>query len=87
MSQLVTSEGQPRRSGGGAGSFCVGLRLRGLKRNAGRSGMTGDCHVPICGGVGVRFPCATRLATRKSSKFTPPSHHLKVISYKDIHLR
>ena len=25
------------------------------------SGMTGDCHVPFCGGLGVRFPWATRL--------------------------
>ena len=23
--------------------------------------MTGDCHVPFCGGLGVRFPWATRL--------------------------
>ena len=23
--------------------------------------MTGDCHVPFCGGLGVRFPGATRL--------------------------
>ena len=28
--------------------------------NAGRSGMTGDCHVPICEGLGVKFPRATR---------------------------
>ncbi|MEE4600887.1 MAG: hypothetical protein V2J65_06370 [Desulfobacteraceae bacterium] len=25
------------------------------------SGMTGDCHVPFCGGLGVRSPWATRL--------------------------
>jgi metallophosphoesterase superfamily enzyme len=25
------------------------------------SGMTGYCHVPFCGGLGVRFPWATRL--------------------------
>ena len=28
-----------------------------------RSRMTGDCHVRICGSVGVRFPRATRLYT------------------------
>jgi hypothetical protein len=28
---------------------------------AGRSGMTGDCHVAFCEGLGVRFPRATRL--------------------------
>jgi hypothetical protein len=37
--------------------------VRFQAENAGRSGMTGDCHVSICGGVGVRFPCATRLTT------------------------
>jgi hypothetical protein len=26
--------------------------------------MLGDCHVPICRGVGVQFPCATQ-----------PNHH------------
>lgn len=30
---------------------------------ADRSRMTGDCHVRICGSVGVRFPRATRLST------------------------
>ena len=25
--------------------------------------MTGDCHVPICEGLGVRFPWATRLGS------------------------
>jgi hypothetical protein len=29
--------------------------------NAGRSGMTGDCHVSICEGLGVKFPRATQL--------------------------
>ncbi len=25
--------------------------------------MTGDCHVPFCEGLGVKFPWATRLFT------------------------
>jgi hypothetical protein len=61
MSQLAASEGQPRVNGGGAGFFLRRLEtVRPQAENAGRSGMTGDCHVSICGGVGVRFPCATR---------------------------
>jgi len=28
---------------------------------AGRSGMTGDCHVPFCEGLEVKFLQATRL--------------------------
>ena len=50
----------PAKAGEEPGSFCVGLRPWGLKRKAGRSGMTGDCHVPICEGLGVKFPRATR---------------------------
>ncbi len=30
--------------------------------------MTGDCHVQICEGVGVRFPCATRLCYSKLNR-------------------
>ena len=66
MSQLAASEGQPRVNGGGAGFFLHRLEtVRPQSENAGRSGMTGDCHVSICGGVGVRFPCATRLSNRQ----------------------
>jgi hypothetical protein len=30
--------------------------------------MTGDCHVRICEGLGVKFPWATRLRNRTTSK-------------------
>src|SRR6266545_3051367 len=41
-----------------------------------KSGMTGDCHVPFRGSLGVRFPGATRLIIRApkslpSDKFHP----------------
>ena len=29
--------------------------------------MTGDCHAGICGSPGVKFPRATRLATKRHS--------------------
>ena len=73
MSQLATGDGQPG-NWEEPGFFCVGLRPWGLKRKAGRSGMTGDCHVPICEGLGVRFPRATR----------PNLYSLQIISDCDI---
>jgi hypothetical protein len=74
MSQLAASEGQPRVNGGGAGFFLRRLEtVRPQAENAGRSGMTGDCHVSICGGVGVRFPCATRPCNLCNLKHRAPS--------------
>ena len=62
MSQLAASDGQPG-NWEEPGSFCVGLRPWGLKRKAGRSRVNREVHARICGSVGVRFPCATRLGT------------------------
>ena len=42
------------------GLVCVGLRPRGLKRKVGRSSMTGDCHVTVYEGLGVKLPRAIR---------------------------
>ncbi len=47
---------------GGAGFYHAGLQPRGFKRKAGMSGMTGDCHVPFCGGLGVSSPGLPDLA-------------------------
>ena len=55
MSQLAIGKGQPG-NWEEPGFDCVCLRTQGLKRKAGRSGMTGDCHVPICEGLGVKSP-------------------------------
>ncbi len=60
MSQFATGDGQPG-NWEEPGFDCVCLRPKGLRMNAGRSGMTGDCHVPICESLGVKFSRATRL--------------------------
>ena len=80
MSQLAASEGQPG-NWEEPGSFCVGLKLRGLKRKAGRSRVNREVHARICGSVGVRFPCATRLTGSQYQVFCadPPILHTSPI--------
>jgi len=61
MGQLA-ERGLPTMRMGGASFFLCRLGAeRGLKRMAGRSRMTGDCHVRFFEGLGGKFPWPTRL--------------------------
>jgi hypothetical protein len=60
MSQLIETASQPG-NWEELKFFYVGLELRGFKKMADRSRMTGDCHVRICGRLRGRFPRPTRL--------------------------
>jgi hypothetical protein len=68
MSQLAASDGQPG-NWEEPGSFCVDFRPQGHKSRAGRSRMNREVHVWFCEGVGVKFPCATRLSTQLNLVF------------------
>ena len=41
---------------------------------AGRSGMTGDCHVPFCEGLEVKFLRATRLCNSTKLQIVARKH-------------
>jgi hypothetical protein len=61
MGQLAERGLPTMRMGGASLSLRRLGAARGLERMAGTSRMTGDCHVRICEGLGVRFPRPTRL--------------------------
>ena len=60
MSQLAASDGQPG-NWEEPDFFLRRLETARFQEKAGRSRVNREVHARICGSVGVRFPCATRL--------------------------